>query len=77
MNPTPPPFCRDCKWLENQHYENGPVKMRQLYCLRPNRQILDMVSGLPMLAYEVAASADRSCVHPGACGTQAAFFEER
>ena len=73
----PPPFCRDCRWLETDETIKTAPKMRVPDCLRPNRQITDVVWGQTMLTSNVvlAALADRTCVHPGACGREAVFFE--
>ena len=70
-NQPPGPFCRDCRWLDTSDTSSGLSP-----CLRPNRKITDVVWGQTMFRDVVlAALADRTCTHPGACGREAVFFE--
>ena len=72
-------FCLDCKHLESEADNAKAPKMRPRLCLRPNREILDMVTSKVMATSreQVAARDERKGFDLGACGPDARFFEPR
>jgi len=61
-------FCRDCTLLKTS-------EIHEPYCTRPNRQIIDLVSGDPIaFGDRVWADKERNSQLPGACGPAAVFF---
>ena len=72
---APPRFCKDCRWLEPTEPPLPPKAHPN--CLRPQRTIVDMVTGETLAgpdAGHIAARAERKGFDPGACGPEARFF---
>lgn len=72
-------FCIDCIHLEGDASVARAPKIRPKLCLRPDREILDMVTGevLATSREQVAARDERKGFDPGACSPEGKFFDPR
>lgn len=72
-------FCIACKHLESETAQAKALKLRPRLCLRPDREILDMVTSkvLATSREQVAARDERKGFDPGACSPEGKFFDPR